>query len=103
MTSPGCPFPCGLILRTKHEAGHAALQASPRGFHRLSAFQLPPDSRVFPAFPLPAKLGNPAVLYFSPSCGFSGAEQSLVQVVRHIGDEFEQVAVVGFEGFSNKS
>jgi glycosyltransferase involved in cell wall biosynthesis len=93
-------MPVSVRLKTAYEtqAGYAALQANPKGFHRLSAFQPPPDSRVFPAFPLPAKLGRPRMLYFSPSCGFSGAEQSLVQVVRQIGDEFDQVAVVGFEG-----
>ena len=93
-------LPVSVRLKTAYDTwlGEAALKEDPGGLARLVRFQLPSDSRVYPECPLPRKRERPRVLYFSPSCGFSGAEQSLVQIVSHLGDEFEQVAVVGFEG-----
>ena len=93
-------LPGSVRLKTAYdsEAAETALQAASGGLNRLLRFQIPASSRVFPTRSLPRKSRRPRVLYFSPSCGFSGAEQSLVQVIKHIGDDCEQVAVVGFEG-----
>jgi Glycosyl transferases group 1/Glycosyltransferase Family 4 len=93
-------LPGSVRLKTAYDVDKAetALKADSAGLDRLSRFQIPTSLLVFPTQALPPKSRRPRVLYFSPSCGFSGAEQSLVQVIKHIGNECEQVAVVGFEG-----
>ena len=93
-------LPSSVRLRTAYDidAAENALKADPTGLERLTRFQPPTYRRISPTLELPQKSAKTRVLYFSPSCGFSGAEQSLVQIVRHIGDDCEQVAVVGFEG-----